>query len=189
MAVVRYRTGSRDIKRFERDRARHRAKVREAIKEGLGELLEGVDIISISPFQKIKIPLRNLKEFQFAFAEKNPGVAQAPGAKKGDKLGKKEAEERMPGPQAGDMPGEDVYEVEMYAYEIQELIDEKYNLPHLEEKEKSKVPEEEKTKIRGYKRRGPLSRLARRRTVRRRIERGKKEAWADKAAKKEQKKK
>lgn len=170
MAVLRDRTIPRDIKRSDRDRKRHKEKVREAIKENLEEILESTDIVNISPFQKIKIPLRSIKEFQFAFAENTAGAAQAPGKGKGDKLG--EAEKKPgAGPRAGDMPGEDIYETEIYAHELQEIIDEKYNLPNLEEKDKSKTPDEEKVRIRGYKKKGPLTRLARRRTAKRRLER------------------
>ncbi len=144
--------------------------MKQAIRDNLEEILEGTDIVSISPFQKIKIPLRSIKEFQFAFAEDTSGAAQAPGKGKGDKLGQ---QEKVPerGPQAGDMPGEDIYETEVYAHELQEILDERYNLPNLEEKDKSKTPDEEKIRIRGYKRRGPMSRLARRRTTKRRLER------------------
>lgn len=177
MATLRERTVKRDVKRFDRDRRRHKEKVLEAIKENLEDILEGLDIVSMSPDQKIKIPLRSIKEFQFAYAERNPGAAQAPGAGKGDKLGEKKGEMRMPGDQqAGDTPGDDVYEVEIYAEELQELIDEKYNLPNLEEKDEAKAPEEKKTRTRGYKKRGPLSRLARRRTAKKRIERVQRDA-------------
>lgn len=171
MAVLRDKTAPRDIRRIDRDRKRHNEIVREAIKENLKEILDGIDIVSISPHQKIKIPLRSYKEFQFAFSEKTPGAAQAPGKGKGDKLGEEKDKSPDPGPQAGDMPGEDIYEVEMYAGELQDIIDEKYNLPNLEELDKSKTPDQEKTRTRGYKKKGPLPKLARRRTAKRRLER------------------
>lgn len=148
--------------------------VREAIRQNIEDIIAEEDIISILPGTKVRIPLKSIKEFQFAFSEENPMVVQAPGAKKGDKIEKADPRfSQIPGPQAGDLPGEDVYEAEISGKELWEMIDEFLELPRLKEKSTEKTKKERKTRFRRTKKKGVIAKVNWSKTAEERIKRRK----------------
>ena len=71
------------------DRARHRAKVKQSIKDNLQDVIAEESLIGKSGDKKIKIPIRGLKEFRFVFGPNQKGSAQGNGeTQEGQVVGK-----------------------------------------------------------------------------------------------------
>lgn len=153
------------------DRKRHREKVRNAIKENLGNIISEEAIIGQSGDKKIKVPIKGIKEFRFIFGTNNPGVAQGSGDEKpGDVI--PGSQERGPGTGSpGSEPGEDIYETEITLDELMELFFEDLELPDLERKKLRLLPAERLLKKKGYRRQGIRVRLAKKKTVIQRLKR------------------
>lgn len=115
--------------RGERDAARHKEKVKEAIKDNLENLVSDGSIITADPRskQKIKIPMRSLELPRFKFSEDGEGIGMGDGSEQAGDL--------VPGDgdsQAGDKPGEEYYETELELEEVQRLVFEDLGLPFME---------------------------------------------------------
>lgn len=153
------------------DRKRHREKVRNAIKENLGNIISEESIIGQSGDKKIKVPIKGVKEFRFIFGTNNPGVAQGSGDEKpGDVIpGSQERGSGTGSP--GSEPGEDIYETEITLDELVELFFEDLELPDLERKRLQLLPSERLLKKKGYRRQGVRVRLSRKKTVVQRLKR------------------
>ena len=59
------------------DRLRHRQKVREAIRANVADIIAEEAILTKTPDRVVKVPIRGIKEYRFAFEEKTPRVAAA----------------------------------------------------------------------------------------------------------------
>lgn len=153
--------------RGKRDSARHKERIKKAIKENLRDLITDASIISSDGKKKIKIPIRYLDNYRFKHADdKNKeGVGQG---NKDNKPGDAIAHDGTGKPQdgkAGDQHSEEVYEEEIELAEIIEMMLEDLGLPWLEKKESAVEVETENVKFTDVSDVGPLSNVDKRRTV------------------------
>lgn len=125
-------------RRADRDRERHNEKVKEVVKQNLGDIISQQDIITADRGKIIKIPVRGLELPRIRF---NPydreRVGQGSGGTKpGDVLGRAPSDQQSPGSgkQAGQEPGVDYYEAEFTVDEIAQLVFEDLQLPNLVDK-------------------------------------------------------
>jgi hypothetical protein len=148
-----------------RDSARHKQRIREAIKERLHELISEENIISSKGGKKIKIPMKYLDMWRFKYGKNNKskGVGHGDGDP-GDVIAK-ELPEGQGGTGAGSDVGEEVYEEDIDVEEIIEMMLEDLNLPWLEEKENTVEIETEETVFQDISERGLPSNIDKRRTV------------------------
>jgi hypothetical protein len=148
-----------------RDSQRHKERIRKAIKENLRELIAEESIISSKGGKKIKVPIKYLDMWRFKFGKnKNAkGVGFGEGDP-GDVVGIEPPEGKGTG-EAGDQPGEEVYEEEVEYEEIIEMMLEDLNLPWLEEKEELNEIETEETVFQDIAEKGLPSNIDKRRTV------------------------
>lgn len=154
------------------DRARHREKVREAIRENIADILAEESIIGRDRQRVIKVPIRGIKEYRFVYGNQNPQVAQGNGSsQRGQVVGRKREQGEGPGDRAGDQPGVDYYETDVRLDELLELMFEDLELPDLERKRLRDLESERQTKRKGFRQVGIRSRLDKRRTVLSRVRR------------------
>jgi hypothetical protein len=117
-----------------KDSIRHDARVREAVKKNLKELIAREEIITSDGRKKVRIPLQYLDQYRFKYGRPGEGTGQGEGVP-GDVIGKdgkfKDGVEGEP----GDMPGEEVYEAEFTLEEVTKMMLEDLDLPWLEEKD------------------------------------------------------
>ncbi|MCS6777075.1 MAG: DUF444 family protein [Chloroherpetonaceae bacterium] len=153
-------------RRAERDRQRHNEKVKEVIKQNLGDLISHQDIITADQGKIIKIPIRGLELPRIRFD--NSGrerVGQGPGGTKpGDVLGRAPQPGDAAGKQAGQEPGVDFYEAELTIEELTALVFEDLHLPNLEERGVKHIPAEH-ADFNTISKRGIASNLDRKRTL------------------------
>jgi sporulation protein YhbH len=174
MTVFRPYSGSEGLRsdRSAGDRLRHRQKVREAIRANVADIIAEEAILTKTPDRVVKVPIRGIKEYRFAFDEKAPRVAAAGQGeiKEGQVVGAAPGEQsRMPG--AGDRPGLDYYETDITIEELIDLMFEDLQLPELERKRLRENLVDHGTKRRGYRRVGVRVQLDKKRTLRSRIKR------------------
>ncbi len=126
-------------RRAERDRGRHNEKIKEAIKQNLGDIISQQDIITADKGKIVKVPVRGLELPRFRFDpydREHVGQGQG-GTKPGDVIARgpsKEQQGQGTGKQAGQQPGIDYYEAEFTIDEIAQMVFEDLHLPNLEDK-------------------------------------------------------
>ena len=155
------------------DQARHKQKVKDALRENLADVVSEQSIITSDGKRIVKVPIRTLDEFRFRFDpgdEENVGTGDG-NSQVGDVLehyGRGQGSGRGPG--AGDEPGIDYYEAEVTIDDLAALVFEDLGLPNLEPKRQRELvsPDLRFTDVR---RSGPLGNLDKRRTVRENIKR------------------
>jgi len=170
MAIFReFQTGGKD--RSAEDRRRHRELVEESIKKNLGSIIAEESIIGQSKDKKIKIPIRGIKEYQFIYGKNSPGVGSGDGSeKKGDKIGEDKAGGAGKGG-AGNQEGDDVYETEVTIEEVINYLFDELNLPDIDRKKLAAIESVSSHRNLGYKKKGILPRLAKKRSVIEKIKR------------------
>ena len=155
------------------DQARHDAKVKEAIRGNLDRIVSEEALITADGDKIVKVPIRSLDEYHFRFDPgKQARVGQGQGGSKvGDILGRAD-DQAGPGrgPGAGEEPGVDYYEAEISIDELAALIFEDLGLPNLMPK-KSQELESETISFTDVRRKGPMSNLDKRRTLKENIKR------------------
>src|SRR5215217_8279950 len=155
------------------DQARHKEKVKEALRDNLADVVSEHAIITSDGNKIVKVPIRTLEEYKFRFDPGNEeGVGEGTGnSKVGDVL-----ERYVPapgpgsGPGAGDQPGIDYYEAEVTIDELTELVFADLGLPNLQPKQLQEL-ETEDIRFTDIRRTGPFSNLDKRRTIRENIKR------------------
>ena len=153
------------------DRARHRQKVRESIRENITDIIAEESIIGKDRDRVIKVPLRGIKEYRFIYGENAPGAGQGQGdTRPGQVVGKtgKDGQGKGDG-QAGDRPGIDYYETDVTLDELIEIMFEDLELPNLERRALRQIPSDRAFKRKGYRHVGIRIRLDKRRTARQRV--------------------
>ncbi|HLN86806.1 MAG TPA: sporulation protein YhbH [Candidatus Limnocylindrales bacterium] len=155
------------------DRLRHRQKVREAIRNNIGDIIAEESIIGKDRHRVIKVPIRGIKEYRFVYGENTPGVGQGGDGepKPGDIVG--QGKDGQGSQQAGDKPGVDYYETDVSLDEIIELMFEDLELPDLERKRLRQIEVERLFRQKGFRRKGIRVRLDKKRTARSRVKRKK----------------
>jgi sporulation protein YhbH len=165
---------SSDAERSDRaagDRARHRDKVRQAIRENIADIIAEESIIGKDRDRIIKVPIRGIKEYRFIYGNAAPGAGQGNGqSQPGQVVGHHEDDGQRP-ERAGDRPGIDYYETDVSLDELIDLMFEDLELPDMERKRLREIPSERSTKRKGYRQVGIRQRLDKRRTVRQRLKR------------------
>ena len=123
------------------DQERHRAKVAEAIRKNLVDIVSQESIIMADGQKVVKVPIRSLEEYHLRFdpaKEQNAGQGQG-GSQPGSVLG------RDPSPTAGgpgEDPGNDYYEAEITVDELAEILFSELELPNLAELNCRQIPAE-----------------------------------------------
>jgi sporulation protein YhbH len=149
------------------DQARHNAKVKEAIKQNLADIIAEEAIITSDGKKLVKVPIRSLDLPHFRFdPKKSKHAGQGQGdSKVGDVLGQ-EGQGRGPGrgKRAGDQPGIDYYDAEVEIDELAALIFEDLGLPHLRQKQNEEL-EVETIRFNEIQKKGIMSNLDKRRTL------------------------
>lgn len=149
------------------DQARHKERVRDAIRKNLGSIVSNESIILSDGRKTVRIPIRSLEEYRFRYDyRKKAHVGQGEGGSKvGDVIGREsKGEGPGKGPGAGSHPGIEYYEAEVEIDEIAKLIFEDLNLPYLEEKAKQAIASRE-LRFNEVRRTGILPNLDKRRTI------------------------
>ena len=153
------------------DQARHNERVKEAIKDSLGEIVSQESIITSDGKKIVKVPIRSLDlpRFRFDRGRKNHAGQGQGGSKVGDVVGQEPGGQRGQGPgkgkQAGDVPGIDYYEAEITVDELAALVFEDLGLPFLKPKGHA-VVESDDVRFDEVRKTGPMSNLDKRRTIR-----------------------
>ncbi len=156
--------------RGSRDWLRHSEKIREAVRDHLPQIVAGSDIINDGT-RTVRVPVRMLEHYRFRLRspDESQGVGQGK-AKPGDVLGKPNA-----GPQPGqknaggtERGGTDL----LLEFKVDELVDwmwQDMELPNLQPR--SGPADEAEWTREGWDRRGPRSRLDRRRSMKESVKR------------------
>ncbi|HMM43398.1 MAG TPA: DUF444 family protein, partial [Thermomicrobiales bacterium] len=155
------------------DQARHKQKVKEAIKENLADIVSDQSILTSDGKRIVRVPIRTLEQYKFRYdPEDRRGVGQGDGdSQVGDvieRYGK--AAGQGDGQKPGDKPGVDFYEAEITFDELSEMIFQELELPNLEEKRLRSL-ESESVRFSDIRRSGPFSNLDKRRTIRENLKR------------------
>ncbi len=153
------------------DRARHRLKVRESIRDNIADIIAEESIIGKDREKIIKVPIRGIREYKFIYGDNAPGVGQGNGDSQtgqvvGRAKGKGQGEDK-----AGDQPGSDYYETDVTLEELVEIMFEDLELPDLERKALQQIEAFRLAKRKGYRAVGIRVRLDKRRTVKERFKR------------------
>lgn len=158
------------------DQARHKAKVKEAIRQNLPDIISEQSIITTDGKKIVRVPIRTLDEYKFRFDSSDQqqfGEGEG-GSKTGDVIGNVgKGKQPGNGQQAGDQPGIDYYEAELTIDELADMVFEDLCLPHLEEKRMQEL-ESETVRFTDIRKTGPFANLDKKRTIRENIKRN---AW------------
>lgn len=147
------------------DQARHNEKIKEAIKNNLGEIISEESIITSDGNRTIKVPVRNLEEYRFRFDPYDrQGFGQGDGdSEVGDVVGRLPQKGSGQG-KAGDQPGIDYFEAEITIDELAELIFEDLGLPNLKPKAAQTMPSDQ-VEFNEVRKKGLMSNLDKKRTI------------------------
>src|SRR2546422_516971 len=161
-------TDSWDLhRRAERDRQRHNDKIKEVIRQNLGDIVSHQDIITADRGKIVKIPVRGIELPRIRFDDgerERVGQGQG-GTKPGDVLGRAPNQRGQgTGKQAGQDPGIDFYEAEFTLEEIAQLVFEDLHLPNLEDKGVKQIMSEQ-AEFNSISKQGLASNLDRKRTL------------------------
>lgn len=151
------------------DQMRHQEKVREAIKQNLPDMVTDESIVMSDGKQVVRVPIKSIDEYRFRYNyNKQKHVGQGDGdSQVGDVLGvDREAQKKGPGKgeNAGDQPGEDYYEAEISMAELEEILFEELELPHLEEKQKEMLQSKDVV-FQDIRKKGIMSNIDKKRTI------------------------
>ncbi len=162
------------------DQARHKRKVKEAIRENLADIVSEQSIITNDGRKIVKVPIRTLDEYRFRFDPNDQQqVGQGDGKSQVGDVLERYGQQQGPGQgqKAGDQPGVDYYEAEMTMDELAGMIFEDLSLPNLEEKRLQEL-ESPAVRFTDIRKSGPFSNLDKRRTIRENLIRNAKQGTA-----------
>lgn len=156
--------------RSARDRMRHRQKIKDSIRDNIGDILAEESIIGRDRDKIIKVPIRSVKEYRFVYGENSPGVAQGNGEQKpGDVVEPGDPEGKGQGP--GNQGGVDAFETDITLEELIAIMFDDLELPELEKKALKEVVSEDARKRKGHRKAGIRPRLDKKATARNRVRR------------------
>jgi len=154
------------------DRSRHKELVKKKIREGIADIIAEEAIIGKSKNKTIKVPIKGVKEYQFIYGENGKGVGQGNGnEKKGQVIDKDADQRKSKAGEAGNQPGDDVYETEITMEEAINMMFEDLELPKLDRKKFFETETESLRKLLGYQRSGIRNRLSKRKTLKNKLKR------------------
>ena len=167
-----FTSSSKRSDRSARDRLRHRQKVKDSIRDNIGDILAEESIIGRDRNKIVKIPIRSIKEYRFIYGDNTPGVAQGNGKQKpGDVVGQSDPGDPSVGQGGGDQPGIDAFETEVTLEELINFMFEDLELPDLDKKSLKQVISEDARRRKGVRHAGIRPRLNKKLTARNRIRR------------------
>ncbi len=167
-----YTPSSQRSDRSARDRMRHRQKIKDSIRDNIGDILAEESIIGRDRDKIIKVPIRSVKEYRFIYGDNSPGVAQGDGEQKpGDVVQQGDQDGKGQGGKGGDQPGVDAFETDITLEELIAIMFDDLELPELEKKALKEVVSEDARKRKGHRRAGIRPRLDKRATARNRARR------------------
>jgi len=154
-----------------RDWLRHNEKVRDAVKEGLPDLLAGADLMSRPGNRTVLVPVKFLEHARLRLADAavQQGAGQGRG-EPGDVLQPGREEGDQDAQAGGTKDGEIRFVVELKIDEIVDWLWEELKLPELKPK-RSAVMDEPDYVREGWDKRGARARLDRRRTLKEAVKR------------------
>lgn len=151
---------------------RHRQKLKDTIRENIGDIIAEESIIGRDKDKIIKIPIRSIKEYRFIYGENSPGAAQGDGSQKpGDVVEKGGPEPGMPGHGGGNDPGVDAIETEITLDELIAIMFDDLDLPDLDKKSLKQIVSDDARKRKGKRHSGIRPRLDKKSTAKNRIKR------------------
>lgn len=154
------------------DRARHRQKIRNSIRENIADIIAEESIIGREKDKIIKVPIRSIKEYRFIYGENTPGVGQGRGdSKPGDVVQKGDPGQPDASGEAGNQPGVEAFETDVTLDELIEIMFEDLQLPDLQRKALRRVESDKAFKRQGVRKEGIRARLDKRKTARNRVKR------------------
>ncbi len=167
-----YTPTSQRSDRSARDRLRHRQKIKDTIRNNIGDIIAEESIIGRDKDKIIKIPIRSIKEYRFIYGENSAGVAQGNGSQKpGDVVGKSDPGDPSIGQGGGDQPGVDAFETDVTLEELIAIMFDDLELPELEKRAFRQIVSENATKRKGRRHAGIRPRLDKKTTAKNRIRR------------------
>lgn len=154
------------------DRARHRYKVRQAIRDSIADIVAEEAIIGQRGDKIVKVPIQGIKEYRFVFGDNKSGVGSGDGnTQPGDRVGKAGDGANGKQPGGGNAGGVDYYETEITLDELISIIFEDLELPDLERSRLRKIPAQRNFQRKGFSRAGIRVRLDKKRTMLSRVRR------------------
>ena len=151
------------------DAARHREKIRDAIRANLPEIIGEQAIITSEGQRVVRVPVRGLKSYRFLHSEGLEGGFGSGQGKKGSIIAQRSKEGR-PG-QAGDQPGIDYLETEIDLEALIQMMLQDLGLPNLKEKEARETPVPQGWKYESIQKSGIRPRLDKLRSLKEAIKR------------------
>ncbi len=145
------------------DAARHREKIRDAIRANLPEIIGEEAIITREGQRVVRVPVRGLKSYHFIHSDGVEGGFGSGEGKKGSIIAQRSKEGR-PG-QAGDQPGIDYLETEIELEALIEMMLQDLGLPNLREKQARETPVPRGWKYESIQKSGIRPRLDKRRSL------------------------
>ncbi len=154
-----------------RDWLRHNAKVRQAVRDHLPELVAGSDVLSNPRDRTVKVPVRFLEHHRFRLRDQDheEGAGQGKSVKPGDVL---RSGQPGTGADAGGGEGEGPISF-VLEFQIDDILDwlwEELELPNLQPRAGTSIEEDVYVRE-GWDKRGARSRLDRRRTLKEAVKR------------------
>ena len=149
------------------DAARHHAKVKEAIRRNLPDIISDEAIITRKENRLIKVPIRGLKSYHFIHGQAGDasgGFGSGEG-EKGKLIGRRPRPGRGQPGTPGDEPGVDYLETEIELEELVKMMLEDLGLPNLKQKETRETLFKAGWKIDSVEKSGIWSRVDKKRTV------------------------
>lgn len=152
------------------DQQRHIDKVKDAIKNNLPDLISEESIIMSNGRDLLKVPIRSLDEYKIRYNHnKTKHVGQGDGKSKvGDVIARGPSEQGKSGAgkgkKAGNQPGIDYYEAEVSLAEIEEVLFQELELPHLEQKDQAEI-KTEKIEFNDVRKKGLMGNIDKKRTI------------------------
>jgi len=154
-----------------RDWLRHNAKLRQAVRERLPEMVTSGDVLTRPSDRTVQVPVRFLEHYRFRLRDdgEQSGVGQGAG-QPGDTLRPADEGSEAGASEGGSGDGAFDFVFEFNVDDIVDWIWEELELPDLEPRTAGRVMEEDVIHE-GWNRRGPRARLDRRRTLREAVKR------------------
>ncbi len=167
-----YTPTSQRSDRSARDRTRHRQKIKDSIRDNIGDILAEESIIGRDRDKIIKVPIKSVKEYRFIYGENASGVAQGDGEQKpGDVVDPGSPDGQGKGEGGGNQAGIDAFETDITLEELIAIMFDDLELPELEKKALKKVMSDDARKRKGHRKAGIRPRLDKRLTARNRVRR------------------
>ena len=159
-----------NIQKGQKDAARHRHKVDDAIRKNIGNVIGEESIITRKGKRTVKVPVKGMKDYKFIYGK--GGVA---GVGQGDKKPGDVLDERQVGDGAGSGqgsgPGTDYMETEVDIDYLLKIMFEDLGLPYLDQKDKASTLVSKGWTTNSISKVGPQSRVHKKLTMKEAIKR------------------